>query len=304
MLSIILKLRNVNKLYPYIENTRITNWRGYLGIGLLGFIHAACIQYINITDLALKLVIYIISLSFYLGFAFSINNCFDALSDSINPIKKGKNPIARGELNFKKAYIVSILLSLLGIVWNIIFIGNLGALAIYLSLITLAYFYSAPPLRLKSKPPFDLISHGLFFGVLIYYYGLVFHYVRGLYDIKLMVMLMSIFTYSTLLNLRNHIEDYEGDSKAGIKTTAVYLGLARSLRLLSILIHLHMMLLALVINVVLEYTLIFILYPLFFVLSFTISVNIDERLKYLRVLDTITLIVYILYTIYTIRVLL
>ena len=97
-------------------------------------------------------------------------------------------------------------------------------------LIFLSLSYSCPPFRLKSKPLFDLISHGLFFGSLLFLFPSVF-FSR---DVELLhaLIAISIFYFSLILELRNHIEDYETDKKAGLRTTVCILGLNASKKIM------------------------------------------------------------------------
>jgi len=79
----------------------------------------------------------------------------------------------------------------------------------------------------------DILSHGLFSGTLLFFLPLIifnselslFHYLIGL----------SVFWFSAIIELKNHLRDYEGDKKAELKTTVCVLGKERSELLLKFL---------------------------------------------------------------------
>lgn len=165
---------------------------------------------------------FLLATLFYVSFAFSINNCFDAETDRINKNNKSSNPLATGELSYSECLYFSAFLALAGI-----FIASFlpfNAFLTYVFMTLLALIYSAPP-RLKARPPFDIISHGLFFGVLLFLFGLFSAYgsIEG-YEF----ILPSLFFYSVFLELRNHIEDYWSDITSGVKTSAVLFGKKRA----------------------------------------------------------------------------
>ncbi len=90
---------------------------------------------------------------------YGINDIYDKNLDSLNPKKNSFN------LNEKEQVIikgVSILISILLVASSIVTI-NLSNLLSMLLLISISYFYFAPPMRLKELPPVDSISNGLLF---------------------------------------------------------------------------------------------------------------------------------------------
>lgn len=210
------------KVRHYLNLLRIRNWLGYFLIATFGFVISK-----GYTNSFIEVFLFYIILIFYLGFSFSINNCFDVKEDRL---KLKKNPIATGKLIFKNSFFFSIILAALGIALSMFF--GLKVFLFYLILTLLSFFYSSPPLRFKSRFLLDIISHGLFFGALLFLLPLVifgsitlFHYIIAFF----------IFYFSVMLELRNHIEDYESDKKAGLKTTACTLGVQETEKLLYLL---------------------------------------------------------------------
>ena len=160
-------------------------------------------------------------ISAYLGFSFAINDSFDADEDRLNQSKN--NPVASGEVEKTSAIVFSSSLALVGIALSVWF-GPI-VFIFYLILILLSLSYSAPPLRLKSRYPFDILSHGLYFGSFILLLPIL---IFGSLNLELLLLSISVFWLSATIELHNHIRDYESDLKAGLRTTACVIGLENS----------------------------------------------------------------------------
>jgi len=219
-----LNLYNNMKLYDYLCLLRIRNWLGYFLIATLGFLLSKGFMYSPSEIFIFYLLIFL-----YLGFSFSINDCFDIEEDKFNKLKR--NPIVEGKLKFKNALIFSFLLIIFGIILSLTL--RFKAFLFYILISFISFSYSSPPLRLKSRFLMDLISHGLFFGAFLFLFPffifdqlILFHY----------LIAISLFCFSIIQELRNHIEDYESDKKAGLKTTVCVLGLEKSKKLVDLLI--------------------------------------------------------------------
>ncbi len=181
--------------------------RAYIAIALFGFLLGE--------DHSLILP-FAVSTLLYISFAFAINNCFDIETDSKNRSKC--NPLVNGSITLKGGLLSSVTFALIGIITASIL--PLKAFVIYLLSTFLALVYSAPP-RLKTRPPFDLVSHGLFFGVLPFLFGL--YSSNGSID-NYYPLLGSLFFYSCFLEMRNHIRDYSSDLTSNTITSAIVLG--------------------------------------------------------------------------------
>jgi chlorophyll synthase len=154
------------------------------------------------------------------GFAFMINDIEDAPDDALNPAKLHRNPVSSGDLSLRSARVYSygaaglsaVLYALLG---RAPFLWGMACL-------TLAYLYSARPVRLKTIPGADLISHGLMLAGLQF---LAAHATFGggsswQWTLPL-AFVVSISLYGQLFN---QLRDLEGDLKAGLTHTASVLG--------------------------------------------------------------------------------
>ncbi len=195
-------------LLGLLELIRIKAWKAYIGMSVFGYA-------ISTDSLDGNAALFIVAMFFYLAFAFAINNCYD--TDTDLPSLR-KNPVASGLISRKKARVISYLFALSGLLTVTAF--PLESVVIYAFMLILAYLYSAPP-RLKVLPPFDMISHGLFFGALIFLFGVS---ISGVFQRLHIAIAVSIFFYSCLFELKNHIEDFDADKKAGLKTSAIILG--------------------------------------------------------------------------------
>lgn len=208
---------------PYLKLLRIKGWYAYLCIAILGFVVAQ-----GFLGQLVDILVFFLMIFTYLGFSFAINDSFDVQEDLLNNSRR--NPIATKEIEQKNAILFSLSLGLAGLLLSMWF--GLMIFIYMLTLTVLSYFYSAPPLRLKSRYPFDILSHGFFFGALIL---LLPVFVFGPITNVVVILTVSIFFLSVLIELWNHISDYESDMKAKLKTTVCVLGLEKSVRIAMVL---------------------------------------------------------------------
>lgn len=87
-------------LLSYIRLLRIRDWLAYFLIVTFGFLVSKGYAYSPISISAFYLLVFLM-----LGFGFSINDCFDVESDRLNKLKQ--NPVAKKELEFKRAFLFS-----------------------------------------------------------------------------------------------------------------------------------------------------------------------------------------------------
>ncbi len=213
----------MTNLGSYFKLLRIRGWIAFFLMTLFGFMISDWFLYPAIDTGILFLILLL-----FLGFSFSINDCFDVKEDKSS---KKKNPIARGKISFRRALLFSISLGLLSLLLSTHY--GLKVFLFYFLLIFLSFFYSSPPLRFKSKILLDILSHGLFFGSFLFLLPLIiFGSNLGLFQYSIA---FSIFWFSVIIELKNHLRDFEGDKKAGLKTTVCILGKQKSETLLKLL---------------------------------------------------------------------
>ncbi len=158
-------------------------------------------------------------------FIYAVNDFFDRNIDTINPKKHIREVYMK--LNDTRLYKVLVTFSiLLGL--PLLSLNSISA-ATYMLFMFMGFFYSVPPIRFKTKPFFDSLSN--FFYILpgIISYSLLFN------TIPPIKIVMAGSLWAIAMHLFSAIIDIESDKKAGIKTTAVFLGYKRSLLLTSLL---------------------------------------------------------------------
>ena len=139
----------MNDLKSIFEFIRIRDQIFIVLAVLIGnFLHSFTLDVAMLTLLA-----FIFSL---VSFTFVINNISDVKIDRLN--KKSENSITRKEISLSFAKFLLILFLLLSIIFAFLLPGDLFYLSLILILISLTYSFF---IKAKSRPPLDLIYHGL-----------------------------------------------------------------------------------------------------------------------------------------------
>jgi 4-hydroxybenzoate polyprenyltransferase len=272
----------------YLDNVRIQDWGGYIGMAILGYMQGIETIPQNMSGY-INFILYLASIALYLSFSFSVNNCFDYEGDKLGA-KISLNPIAAGRISVSGGILFSGLLAATGLTFTWFFFGT-ASLVIYAVMLILSGVYSTPPLRLKSVPLIDMASHGLFFGSLIVLYGVV---VTDGFNAFTLPLLFSVYNLSLILELRNQIDDIEEDSVTLVDTTAVRIGSERANTLFYGLIALHMGILAYIVNLLGNFTLTSLAVVFFVGVAFYFY-RIPNRDKFLLIMERVTPLVYILF---------
>lgn len=274
----------------YLDNVRMQDWGGYIGIAILGYLQG--VGTTNATSLGyVNFVVYLLTIALYLGFSFSLNNCFDHEGDKLGA-KVVLNPVASGKISVSGGITLSILLALAGFVLTGAWF-SIGSLTVYAVMLIISCSYSAPPFRLKSVPVLDMASHGLFFGSLIILYGVI---VTAGFNAFTLPLLLSVYNLSLVLELRNQIDDIEEDSAMNLDTTVVRIGLEKANTLFYGLIALHMVILVYIVNLLgnLALTSLAVVFFVGMAIYFYVMPNRD---RFLLLMERATPLVYILFLI-------
>jgi 4-hydroxybenzoate polyprenyltransferase len=265
-----------SNLKNYGSLMRIKDWIPSFLMALLGFEFSK--GYFQST---MGSILFLTLVALYLGFSFSINLCSDVKEDRLNPLKK--NPIASGKVSSKNAQLFSALLGFSGVIISSYF-GSM-ALIFFTTMAIMALYYSAPPIRLKSRLYLDLFSHGLFFGSMLF---LLPFFLFGSQITALdWVITISVFYASVMLEFANHMQDYKWDKKAGIKTTVTDIGVATSKKIakgMAITFPLFFLVMSLYLNNFLIFLPTLIYYPL---LYFKPSIYSKDNYRFLGVYVTL-----------------
>jgi len=247
-------------LNPYFKLLRVKDWRAYFFMATFGFIVSKGFLF-PIKDIFL----FYFLIFLFLSFGFSVNDCFDIKEDRYHQDKE--NPLVKKEISFKKGLSFSISIGILGLIFSTLF--GLKVFLFSLAVVLISFFYSAPPLRLKSKPLLDLISHGLFAGAFIFILPLMIF--KKELNLIYYLTAFSIFYFSIILELRNHLEDFEIDKRANLKTTVCILGYKNSERLLRYLTIFYPLILLSIFILTQNFLLLFLNLSLIFLLLFLFS---------------------------------
>ncbi|PSP75606.1 lycopene elongase [Halobacteriales archaeon QS_1_68_20] len=146
-------------------------------------------------------------------FLYGVNDVFDADVDRQNPKKADREARYRGDRATRWAVLTT---AGLGLALALVVPGR--AVPWVVGFLALGWAYSAPPLRLKTRPPLDSVSNGLY----VLPGGAAYAAVAGTAPPALAVLggwlwAMAMHTFSA-------IPDVEPDRQAGIETTATRLG--------------------------------------------------------------------------------
>jgi len=186
--------------------SRPRGWRAYLWMGLLGILQGKPEPQIALVGLY--------SLVSFLATAFAVNNYFDVGSDMLNP--KKYNPFI-GHCDRRALYVV--LLNQAVALALVALLTPLFSFLVYLSTVVLGVAYSLPPFRLKARTGLELVSHMLYFGILLFLFGALLSHVQ--FSQQTVAIALVIGVYSAFLQLRNLRDDREFDGLIGDKTLFV-----------------------------------------------------------------------------------
>ncbi len=190
----------------------------------LGWLIGPLVFLLGLTAFGIPLTIFavfqIILLSIpYCILLYGTNDMYDYEADKLNPRKSVPDTIEMETDFFPFMRKVSVVAAILLIASAVITLNLTNIFAMSL-LLFFSYFYSAPPLRFKERPPLDSVSNGIF-----YYYAPVLlgvSYGATLLDIPVQayfitVCVMGIHSFSTVM-------DYSADKQVGDRTFAVMFG--------------------------------------------------------------------------------
>lgn len=166
-----------------------------------------------------KTVIVFFANLFLTAFVYAFNDVEDAADDRHILEKRKRNPVSNGDLTKTQGYLISFLLLLIGLFLLLI----ISPLVFFfgLALAFVGFFYSWKPVRFKSIPVVDLISHVICLGVLQFF---IIYLTFRSYDLFLIPFLMIIIPSSLMVEIFYESRDFNVDKKTGIRNTIQKLG--------------------------------------------------------------------------------
>lgn len=166
-------------------------------------------------------LILISSIGFYLMYGFLINDFFDMPYDIAAGKKRPVHELPR--IAFMGIIFGVILLSVL----HLLYLKEILYTIIYIAAYTLATLYSAPPVRFKDRGITGVVVDALIekpLPVLV-----VFAFFNH-FEFDTLLFLMTAFAIQTLAITRHQIQDFYADSKTGIHSVVVDVGLDKALK--------------------------------------------------------------------------
>lgn len=164
------------------------------------------------------LVVFLANL-FLTAFIYAFNDVEDAADDYNIPEKRRRNPVANRDLSKIQGYIISFLLLLIGLSLLVI----IGALVFLfgLALVLVGFLYSWKPVRFKSMPFIDVVSHIICLGALQF---LITYLTFRPIDLFVIPFLMIILPFSLMVEVLYELRDFNVDKNTNIRNTIQRLG--------------------------------------------------------------------------------
>jgi lycopene elongase/hydratase (dihydrobisanhydrobacterioruberin-forming) len=183
---------------------------------------------------------------------YGVNDLFDMDTDQKNPKKESHEH--KLQMNEKKILQRLFLASLFISGFMLLLQPDLTAVLLFVAFIVLATLYSMEPIRFKARPVVDFASniHYAIPGFLAYYQ------ITG--QLPILGAVIAAFCWTGAMHLFSAVPDITPDKKAGLKTTAVVLGLKKSL-ILTIFLWLITALIALNFGQLFPWSLLAFIYP-------------------------------------------
>ncbi|MHA1978134.1 MAG: UbiA family prenyltransferase [Candidatus Hodarchaeales archaeon] len=176
---------------------------------------------------------FIISISL-LPYIWMINDYYDAPYDLLDDKKGERNYFCSSNIQ-NRPYLAKIML-LTPIIISLTFglVINSEVFVLVCITLLLGHFYSAPPVRFKERPIFDLITHGFYASGLFFLLGgLVLSPFASLIQQPLfLVFLLLAILDGIWLQFNSQLIDLEIDLKGNQRTTSVVLGKRNSVLVL------------------------------------------------------------------------
>jgi 4-hydroxybenzoate polyprenyltransferase len=161
-----------------------------------------------------KTIIIFLANLFLTAFGYMYNDLEDAEDDYHDLDKRKRNPISSGEITRNQSYLSNLLVLSAGLLMLAFISPLVFSLGVVFAFI--GVFYSWKPLRLKSRPVLDLVSHVLFLGVLQFL--ITFTAFRPL-ALSIIPFLMIIIHFSMMNEIIHELIDFDVDKRTEINNT-------------------------------------------------------------------------------------
>lgn len=149
-------------------------------------------------------------------FLYGINDYFDYDTDQYNPKKDEKE--FRSEKENRKTLQNILTLMIMISLGALLIQKNWIEQLIFIIFLLLSFFYSAPPLRFKSRPFFDFLSN------ILYGFPAIFGFYQSSGQFPDLLAIVAISAWTGAMHLFSAVPDIEYDKKAKVITSAVFIG--------------------------------------------------------------------------------
>ncbi len=152
---------------------------------------------------------------------FMINDIEDSIADGEDRMKEYKNPITSKTISNKTGYIATAAVMVLALITysNL----NTQTLLFGISLMTVGFLYAFRKIRLRNRPPMDMLAH-LYGAVITLTAFAAFEYYGSLMVFPMLIAVVN----SLVVQFGNQTRDYKSDRKAGERTSVRVIGLEKS----------------------------------------------------------------------------
>lgn len=213
-------------MIKYLALARITAWPAYS----LTFVISFAVGSYDGTSWTSAWIGFLALFSFA-GFAFALNFYSDRDTDRYHDgIQKDFNlrrqPMVTGEVTERECKAFCWAALLIAIVLGFL-VSSIFGLLVILACFAGGILYSHPKIRLKAKPIGDIICISLL-GVLVPSAG----YILGTGELPTPLMMLLWFLVTATGYTASVVSDYEFDLKAGLRTSAVFFGPVKALKLM------------------------------------------------------------------------
>jgi 4-hydroxybenzoate polyprenyltransferase len=156
---------------------------------------------------------------FLTAFVYAFNDVEDAENDICDLEKRKRNPISSGDLTKKQGYFLSFLLLITGLIF--LYLINLLLVSFGLALVLVGFLYSWKPVRFKSIPIIDIISHVLCLGAIQFF---IIYLAFSSFNLMIIPFLMIIIPSSLMIDVFYELKDFDVDKKTKMSNTVQKFG--------------------------------------------------------------------------------
>ncbi len=163
----------------------------------------------------------------WMSFSFIVNSLADKEVDKFHDgrskdMNLSKQPFVTGEISEKTALVIAMILVIISLFFA--WLVNFFFFTLFIIANIIGYIYSMPPTRFKTKPITDILCNAYAAGI-----ALIAGLSIGGANMNLLFILGS-FIAASIFYIPTVATDYDFDKKAGLKTSAVFFGIKRTLR--------------------------------------------------------------------------